>query len=154
MQVIFEFSMREELIADVGQFGLYSPASSDDVLQQLDGRAMWSTVLKMPLDENADDSADLPHLYDPRFVLRSALEVFELASGVDPLPLVERNVLALAFAATASHCAEMRAVALALLHRCAVRMREMVAWKQHHWLIRTFRDGLKEPGQRVTSGGW
>lgn len=133
---------------------LHARLTSDQVLDYLDPRMMWYSLLNFS-DAPLAFRRGLPEkIYDARFILRLLVTVLEPGVDVSSRKFIESNALSFAFAATGLHGTTCRALAYVVIHRYLAYLSDLNAEifpekTLFVYLIRLFRNSIEQSNQKI-----
>uniref|UniRef100_A0A0M3IL45 NopRA1 domain-containing protein n=1 Tax=Ascaris lumbricoides TaxID=6252 RepID=A0A0M3IL45_ASCLU len=133
---------------------LHTRLTSDQVLDYLDARRMWLTLLKFDSVSYLSGGENNEELYDCRFILRLLISLLEPGAELSSRRFIEANALSFAFAGTSLKNASDRALAYVVLHRFIAHLSdlsvEQFAEKSLFiYLLRFFKNSIERPNQRI-----
>ncbi|KHN73788.1 Nucleolar pre-ribosomal-associated protein 1 [Toxocara canis] len=133
---------------------LHTRLTSDQVLEYLDARRVWFTLLKLDVANYSNDGGNNGELYDYRFILRLLISILEPGAELSSRKFIESNALSFAFAATSVKCHSDRALSYVILrrflsHLSDLSVEDFVEKSLFIYLIRFFRNSIERPNQRI-----
>uniref|UniRef100_A0A915AEM2 Nucleolar pre-ribosomal-associated protein 1 C-terminal domain-containing protein n=1 Tax=Parascaris univalens TaxID=6257 RepID=A0A915AEM2_PARUN len=124
------------------------------VLDYLDPRRMWLTLLKLDNVDYLSGGENNEELYDYRFILRLLISLSEPGAELSSRRFIEANALSLAFAATSLKDGSDRALAYVLLHRFMAHLMDLSVEQFSEkslfiYLLQFFKNSIERPNQRI-----
>lgn len=145
----------KENYENLRKFGqsLHNRLTSDQVLDYLDPRMMWHSLLHFSGTSVRSSEAHGP-VYDTRFVLRLLVSLLDAGSEMSNRKFVETNALSYAFASTSLQDRTCRSLGYVILKRFFSRLTDLTVEKFEEkslfvYLIRVFRNSLDHANQRL-----
>ncbi|KAM3724667.1 Nucleolar pre-ribosomal-associated protein [Dirofilaria immitis] len=144
-----------EKLRQLGQ-ALHTKLTADQVLDYLDPKLMWNTLLKSEQTTNIKmcekDSAN--QCYDARFILRLLATLIDDGTTINSRRFIDVNGLSFAFAATSFISRSERCVAYLVLRRFLLHLTNLNAdsFREkclHIYLLQVFKNSIENPVQRL-----
>jgi len=134
------------------QYGatLHQRLTSDQVLEWIDGKTMWNSLLRLGSDVDYSTS----DTYDARFMLRLLLSLVEPGMELTCKYFIEQNCLSFAFASLSLSDSNLRGLGYAIIGRFVKRMMElsMEMFDERSlfiYLIKFLRNSMDSANQRL-----
>uniref|UniRef100_A0A0R3RVI4 NopRA1 domain-containing protein n=1 Tax=Elaeophora elaphi TaxID=1147741 RepID=A0A0R3RVI4_9BILA len=135
---------------------LHTKLTSDQVLDYLNPKLMWNTLLKSEqttsIKISGKDSSN--HFYDARFILRLLATLIDDGAKINCRKFIDVNGLSLAFAATSFISRSERCVAYLVLRRFLFHLTKLDGDSfpekcLYIYLLQIFKNSIENPIQRL-----
>ncbi|VDK75476.1 unnamed protein product [Onchocerca ochengi] len=147
-----------EKLRQLGE-ALHTKLTADQVLDYLDPKLMWNTLLKSEQTTNIKmfEKDSTNQFYDARFILRLLATLIDHGTKMNSRKFIDVNGLSLAFAATSFVSRSERCIAYLVLRRFLLHLTELNVDSfpekcLYIYLLQIFKNSIENPIQRLPHG--